>query len=152
MIESQLLTNQIKTTYKGDSWHGPNLMKTLESIDYKQAQKKPLEERHSIWELVDHMAVWINTPIQVLQSGEYPEVPEDVNWKPMGDSEEEWQNSINNLEKAVNSLIDALRDVPDEKFDETINGQEHNYRSMLYGVLHHNLYHMGQISILKKKL
>ena len=59
MDEVKFLRDQIETTFKGDSWHGPNLLKTLAGIDNHQARARPLGERHTIWELTDHITFWM---------------------------------------------------------------------------------------------
>ena len=151
MNKTEALIDQLKNTYKGRAWHGPSLMEILEDVDYKHAQRRPLFERHTIWEIVDHMTAWITVPIMTLLSGVYPEVPPEKDWPPMGESEEEWQESKQKLGEAVNVLTTAISKMSDKKYDEIIIGKDYDYNTMLYGVLNHNLYHMGQLSILKKK-
>jgi len=152
MNKTQVLINQLKTTFNGRAWHGPSLINILEDVDYKQAQARPLFERHTIWEIVDHMTAWINVPIMTLVTHEYPEVSFEENWPSMGNTEGDWQESKQKLQNAVNTFIIALSKMSNEKYDEIIKGKDYDYMSMLFGTLNHNLYHMGQISIMKKKV
>ena len=152
MNKTQVLINQLKTTFNGRAWHGPSLINILENVDYKQAQARPLFERRkrSIWQ--HRRGHWINVPIMTLVTHEYPEVSFEENWPPMGNTEENWQESKQKLLNAVNTFIIALSKMSNEKYDEIIKGKDYDYMSMLFGALNHNLYHMGQISIMKKKV
>lgn len=84
-----------------------------------------------------------------LLTGEYPELSSEENWPAMGDTEEDWQGSIQKKDEAVNAFITALSSLSDEKYDELIKGKGYDYQTLLYGALNHTLYHMGQLSILK---
>jgi len=152
MTKSQVLIDQIKSTYSDKAWHGPSLMIILEDVDYIQALTRPLNPRHTIWEIVDHMTAWINVPIMTMLTGEYPQVSFEENWPKMGDSEEDWQTSIQKFGEAITAFITAVSELLDKKYDEVIKGKEYDYQTLLYGALNHNLYHMGQISILKRKV
>lgn len=151
MNEVKLLRDQIKTTYQGDSWHGPNVLKTLEGVDIKQAKARPIPGRHTIWELTDHIAFWLEVATEAVK-GNYMKPDMKGNWPEMGKAEEEWNKSLNRLEVSVNSLLDALAPLSSEDMERMVPDTDNNLRHMLHGALHHNLYHAGQIAILKKKL
>ena len=150
MNEVKFLIDQIKTTFNGDSWHGPNLVQTLKGIDVKQAKKKILDQRHTIWELVDHNTHWIN------EVGKAVKDRKDLfmggeHWPKMGETVEDWQESIRKQEVAVNTLLDTLTDWTNEDLKEKVGDTQFTYKQMLHGLIHHNLYHAGQIMIMKKK-
>jgi len=149
--EVKLLRDQIKTTYQGDSWHGPNVLKTLEGVDLEQAKARPITGRHAIWELTDHTAFWLEVSTEAAK-GNYKKPDLKGNWPEMGKTEEEWNKSLNRLEVSVNSLLDAISLLTIEDMEKMVPGTDYNLRHMLYGALHHNLYHAGQIAILKNKI
>jgi hypothetical protein len=152
MDEVKFLRDQIKTTFQGDSWHGPNLVKTLEGVDYNQAMERKIGERHTIWELTDHMTFWMEAVWRSVEN-HAPLNPEKKNdWPEMGATEVEWNESVGRLEAAVNLTLDALADWTNEDLQETVPGTKYTFHQMLHGMIHHNLYHAGQINILKKKL
>ena len=151
MNEVKLLQDQIKTTYKGDSWHGPNVLKTLEGVDLKQAKARPIPGRNTIWELVDHTAFWLEVSTEAAK-GKYRKPDLKGNWPMMGETEEEWNLALNRLEKSVNSLLNALTHLTNDDLEKTVPDTDYNLRHMLHGALHHNLYHAGQIAILKNKI
>ncbi|HEX9915073.1 MAG TPA: DinB family protein [Candidatus Bathyarchaeia archaeon] len=152
MNEVKFLIDQLKTTFSGDSWHGPSVMKTLEGIDAGQAAARPLGERHTVWELVDHMTYWLEEVLKSLKDRRVPKPDKVVDWPGMGGGEGQWRQSVGRLEAAVNMLVDELATWTNGDLEKTVAGANYNYRQMLHGVIHHNLYHAGQIAILKRKV
>ena len=151
MDEVKFLRDQIETTFKGDSWNGPNLMKTLEGIDYAQAMQRPLGERHSIWELTDHISFWMEEVWKSSRDHAKLNPDKKSDWPEMGATEEEWMQSVNRLEAAVNMTLDVLAGWDDEDLYKQVPGATFTFKQMLHGMVHHNLYHAGQINLLKKK-
>lgn len=149
--EVKFLMDQIRTTFSGDSWHGPSVMKTLEGIDAGQAAARPLGERHTVWELVDHMTYWLEEVLKSLRDRRVPKPDKVVDWPGMGSGEKQWRESVRRLEAAVNTLVDELASWSNRELDKTVAGANYSYRQMLHGAVHHNLYHAGQIAILKRK-
>ena len=76
-----------------------------------------------------------------------PEGVED--WPSIGVTAEEWRASIADLERTVNAILNTLISFSTAKLEETVPGKGYNYRSLLQGVLHYNLYYMGQIAVLR---
>lgn len=152
MSEVKFLRDQIETTFKGDSWHGPNLVNTLKDIDHKQALKRPIQDRHTIWELTDHTSFWMEEVWKSVKNHTPMKPDMENNWPVMGATEEEWQQSVRRLEAAVNMVLDSLAAWRDDQLYEKVPGEEYTYKQMLHGVVHHNLYHAGQINLLKKKV
>jgi uncharacterized damage-inducible protein DinB len=149
--EVKFVMDQLRTTFSGDSWHGPSVMRTLEGIDVAQAEARPLGERHTIWELVDHMTFWLEEVYKALRAREAPRPEKVMDWPRMGSSEEQWRESVRRLEAAVNMLLDELATWNTKDLEKTVAGADYSYRQMLHGAVHHNLYHAGQIAILKRK-
>ena len=151
MDEVKFLRDQIETTFKGDSWHGPNLVNTLAGIDHREAMKHPLGERHSIWELTDHISFWMEMVWKSVRDHTSLNPDKKSDWPESGASEEEWQQSVRRMEAAVNMTLDALAEWSNYDLEEMVPGEKYNFRQMLHGMLYHNLYHAGQINLLKKK-
>jgi uncharacterized damage-inducible protein DinB len=151
MDEVKFLRDQIKTTFEGDSWHGPNLVRTLAGIDYKQAMERPLGERHTIWELTDHITFWMEEVWKRLKDHGKLNPDKKKDWPEMGASEEDWTQSVKRLEAAVNLTLDELTNWRNNDMKQMVPETNFTFKQMLHGVVHHNLYHAGQINLLKKK-
>ena len=96
------------------------------------------------------MAVWLEVPVKIYrEKKDYHNIPMVKNWKPMGNTREEWVNTAMRLEKAIEDIISVLQSIPPEVFDEKVLNHDFNYRTLFYGALNHNLYHLGQIALLK---
>lgn len=125
-------------------------MRTLERIDHRQAMSRPLTQRHTIWELTNHITFWIEAATKPLL-GEDMVNPSEVNdWPSMGKTSEDWSESRKRMEKAVNTLLYSLDEFGEEQLLQTVPNTNYSYRIMIHGMLHHNLYHTGQIAVLKK--
>ena len=151
MSETKFIGEQIRVTFEGDSWHGPSVMKTLEGVDYEQAKAKPLQGRHSIWELVDHIVIWMNEVSWAVENNRVYDPKNIKDWPPMGQSMRDWSESASRLKPAADRLIGSFSRWRDEDLDRVPEGAKYSYRQLLHGVMHHNIYHAGQIGILKQK-
>ncbi|MCW4048907.1 MAG: hypothetical protein NWE89_04140 [Candidatus Bathyarchaeota archaeon] len=118
MNEVKFLMDQFRTTFNGDSWHGPSLMKTLKGIDAVQAKERPLDERHSIWELVDNITFWMNAATESVQKKDFPDPYKAKDWPPMRETEEEWRESIRGMEVALNTMAGELVDWSNKDLEE----------------------------------
>ncbi|HET8646417.1 MAG TPA: DinB family protein, partial [Vicinamibacteria bacterium] len=63
-----------------------------------------------------------------------------------------WKKAVSGLEAAQRGLRTAASKLSDERLQETVPGQESTYWYLLHGIMNHDLYHTGQISLLKKGL
>ena len=150
MNEVKFLIDQIKTTFNGDSWHGPNLVKTLNGIDYEHAGTRVIGERHTIWELTDHITFWLEEVYKSVKDKRNLDHTGNP-WPRMGATEEDWTQSINRLEAAVNLLTGELITWTKADLAVTVPEANFTFKQMLHGTIHHNLYHAGQINVMKKK-
>ncbi len=149
MNEAEFLVDQLRTTFNGDSWHGPNLVKTLEGIDLFDAGTRYLEARHTIWELANHITYWIEevySSVKDVTSLSH----EGNDWPEMGATEDEWARVSSRLEEAVSVLAHELGSWTDEGLSKTVPGSNFTFKQMVHGLIQHNLYHAGQINVMKK--
>jgi len=56
--EAVRIADQLRRAFYGSAWHGPSVLELVKDIDAKTAAAKPLDEVHSIWELLLHVAAW----------------------------------------------------------------------------------------------
>jgi uncharacterized damage-inducible protein DinB len=125
------------------------MIQVLEGVSVDKASLRPLSQRHSIWEIVNHINYWMNIALRELNNEKVPNLEGVVDWPKVGATEEEWRTSVADLERTVNALLNALMDFSATKLEENVPGKTFNYRTLLHGVLHHNLYHMGQIAVFR---
>lgn len=154
MTEFDRILDQLKRAFEGPAWHGPSVRELLDGVTAEQAHARPLTHAHSIWELVHHIAVWEDVGRRRLE-GDPAEVPisSPEDWPPAEDaSDAAWEQAKAALERGHQALVDAISRVPESRLDEPILEGKSTVYVTLHGVIQHDLYHAGQIAILKKAL
>jgi uncharacterized damage-inducible protein DinB len=151
MKEIQRILDQMDRAFAGDAWHGPPLKSLLHGLLAEDASKHPIDGAHSIWELVLHLSAW-NDIIRHELTGERAEVTGEKDWPPVWEtSEVAWKRALANLDESHNRLREAAAGLRDDQLDDIPVTRTRNTRYvMLHGVVQHNLYHAGQIALLKK--
>jgi uncharacterized damage-inducible protein DinB len=155
MREIDRILDQMDRAFSGDAWHGPSLMSALEGLSAEDASKHAIPGAHSIWELVHHMGSWNQIVLHRLR-GDDVEVTSERDWPPVWEvSEALWQRAVENLSESHQRLRDFVRSIPDDQLDtkdQKTTGANTSRYVVLHGVIQHNLYHAGQIAILRKAL
>ncbi len=150
MSEVERILDQLKRAFEGNAWHGPSVKEVLADVTSEQAAARPLPNAHSIWELTLHIAAWESAGTRRLRGDRAQLTPEE-DYPPITDtSESAWREARNYLEKTHEELEQEISRLQDERLDEPIlEGMSSIYRT-LHGIIQHDLYHAGQIAILKK--
>jgi hypothetical protein len=150
-LDVEILAEQISRAFRGESWHGPSVMEVLAGVSASDAAAHPIAGAHSIWEIVLHMASGYGLVLARVR-GESPELQEDEAWPPVPDaSPGTWGESQRALEKLNQELVEAVRAFPPEQLSREL-GSEFTAFTQFCGAPQHDLYHAGQIVILKKAL
>jgi uncharacterized damage-inducible protein DinB len=152
MNQVQLIVDQLQRAYSGEAWHGPSLKELLTGVTAEQALARPLPEAHSVWELTMHIGVWMSAARRRL-AGDPAKLTPQEDW-PMidGGSPAAWQQTLDALEQEHKQLRAAVSSLPKSSLPNQAPGKDHSLAFMLHGVIQHNLYHAGQIALLKKAL
>ena len=148
--EVERIQNQLERAFTGEAWHGPSLLELLADVDATKAAAHPIAGAHSIWELVLHIATWDKTVASRL-GGNSGKVSAEENFPAINDtSEAAWQQAIETLKRNHRELIEAMSSVEESRLDApVVEGMSSVYVHM-HGAVQHDLYHAGQIAILKK--
>ena len=149
--ESARIANQLERAFSGKAWHGPSLRFLLRGIRAEQAAKRPVINAHSIWELVLHITAWDRVVCERIQGGKTTQLPKELNFPTVSDtSEKAWKKTLKELEKQHKALLAAMRAFPDKKLHNNLTGGDYTFYITMHGAVQHDLYHAGQIAILKK--
>jgi len=152
MSEINRIVDQMDRTFSGAAWHGPPLMQVLEGVSAENASKHSVHGAHSIWELVNHIAAW-NTIVGHKLKDEEVEVTAERDWPPVWEADEiAWKRSLENLAENRARLRKLVQSFRDDKLDEIVARENYSRYVLLHGLVQHDLYHAGQIAILKKAL
>ncbi len=148
--ESALIADQLRRAFEGDAWHGPALLELLQDVDAATAAAKPVPAVHSIWELVLHIAAWDGAAFRRI-GGEKIQLTGDANFplvpKP---TEAAWRKAVAHAKRTHDALVKMVAALPESRLRDRVPGKKYDFYHLLHGVAQHELYHAGQIAILKK--
>jgi|SRR5579862_8049174 len=148
--EGARISDQLRRAFDGSAWHGPSLLELLKDVDAATAVAKPLRDVHSIWELVLHIAAWDGAGLKRL-SGKKCQLKGTKNFPPVSaPSEAAWQAAIAETKRTHDALVKTVAGLSESRLREQVPGKRYDFYHMLHGIAQHELYHAGQIAILKK--
>ena len=149
----RLLLAILDQAYDHPSWHGTNLRGSIRRVSPKQAAWRPAARRHNIWELVVHAAYWKYSAWRRLTGQPRGSFPfKGSNWfeRPRESTERAWQSDKALLDEMHASLRAALAQLSPRDLRSKPRGSKVSNLSLLSGVAAHDLYHAGQIQLLKR--
>lgn len=146
------LLTVMDAAYDRKSWHGTNLKGSIRGLTPAQAAWRPRPDRHSIWELVVHAAYWKYAALRRFSGagrGSFPRAGSNWFARASG-SAAEWRADIRLLDEMHRALRRAVADLSDRDLSRTPRGSKVSNFTLLSGVAAHDLYHAGQIQLLKR--
>jgi uncharacterized damage-inducible protein DinB len=157
MNEIFRIVDQLEREHAGDPWHGSPLSAILDGVTAEEAAARPLPGAHTIWELVLHMTGW-KSEVRRRLSGAPAGDPEAGDWPAVGEATpERWAQARENLELAHRLLVSAVKEFPEADLYVPANDTRNRelgigvtYYELLHGIVQHDVYHAGQIAILKR--
>jgi len=149
MRTTERLLDQLNRAFGGEAWHGPALRNLLDGVTEEQAKQHPIPGGHSILELVVHIRTWMDVVARRIAISEEALTTID-DWSDISGTA--WPETLAELEHAESRLCDAVARLSSERLEEKAPGQKHSNFSLVIGVLQHNVYHTGQIAMLKRAL
>jgi len=105
-----------------------------------------ISNSHSISELVAHMTTWRNFVTKRLNGDSLYEVSDAENFPLVLD----WEQTLRELKESQLNLLAALKAFPESKLFTTVPTRKYDFYTMLHGIAQHDIYHTGQITLLKK--
>jgi uncharacterized damage-inducible protein DinB len=147
MRTTERLLDQLNRAFGGEAWHGPALRNLLDGVTEEQAKSRPIRDGHSILELVVHIGTWIDVVARRV-GGNVVESATVQDWSDV--TKTSWGRAVEELERAESRLCDAVARLSDEDLEKPVPGAKRSLYSEILGALQHNVYHAGQIGLLKK--
>lgn len=138
------------------AWHGPNLRGATRRLDARAAAWRPAPRRHNVWELVVHAAYWkyaVRRRLTGEKRGSFP--LEGSNWftRPApggGDLERAWRADLALLADEHRKLRAVVAVLPPRSLETLSPGTRHTVARLVFGAALHDVYHAGQIQLLKR--
>jgi hypothetical protein len=145
---AELVLALLDEAYEKKTWHGPNLKQSLRGVRAKQAAWRPARGRHNVWEVTLHAAYWkyaVRRRIDGGKRGTFALKGSNFFARPEKGklNEAAW-----NADKALLEREHQLMRRAIEKVLRKPRGMK--ILRMLYGVAFHDIYHAGQIRLLRR--
>lgn len=149
----ELLIEMIDQAFDHPSWHGTNLRGSLKGLKLDQLLWRPGPKRNSIWDLALHSAYWkyaVHRRMTGGEKGQFPRKPSNYPAIPKNPDRKAWHKDLALLVEWHNKLRQAIVDFPPSRWSDRPAESKYNFMQTVYGVASHDLYHAGQIQLLKK--
>jgi uncharacterized damage-inducible protein DinB len=150
MTETERLLRQYDIVLRGDAWHGDAIWQILGNISPECAAHRPLADVHTIWESVMHITFWEGVAAKRL-AGERAGLDEALNFPTMpAVTEANWQETLERFRASNEEFSKALSKLDAARVDELTAASKRSFYDEAHGLIQHNVYHAGQIALLKK--
>ncbi|MEO8217754.1 MAG: DinB family protein [Acidobacteriota bacterium] len=146
-----LLLRSLDQAFDRKSWHGTNLRGSLRGLGFDEAIWRPAPERHNIWELTVHASYWkyaVRRRVTGEKRGGF--TVRGSNWfsRPDGLGEDDWRRELQLLSDEHHALRLAVSQLNDA--DLSRRSGEYDFAGLITGLVAHDLYHAGQIQLIKR--
>lgn len=158
--EREAVIGALRRAHDGEPWHGPSRAALLDGVSAEIASWHPGAGAHSIWETALHMRSWTDEVARrALGERRDPEAgPVGGDWPPVTDtSESAWRAALESLDAAHAALVAVVRAMPESAMRDRVGasaaapeGTGITQAHMLRSLAEHDIYHSGQISLLKR--
>jgi hypothetical protein len=155
MTSIDLLLQALDEGYDRRSWHGTNLRGSIRGLTPKRASWRPAPGRHNIWEIVVHAAYWKYTVKRRLlgeKRGSFPLRGSNFFRRPVPgvNDERQWKADLALLAEVHGSLRAAIAAVDPADLESFVDGATVTRQFLITGIIAHDLYHAGQIQLIKR--
>jgi len=158
MIER--IVDLFEKSFRGDpmAWHASSTMQLLKEMTAEQAAAYPVDDRHSIWEIVNHMHVWDREARKTMGGELFPLFTGGEDWPKVEDiSPNAWKKAISDMEREHDKFVDVIKNFDVKELGRLVDMDKSwpspwaitTYYQLIHGMLHHKIYHTGQIAVLK---
>ena len=164
-MEHHRIADLIDRIMTGDPWHGSSVRDILQGVTAAQATCKPIPAGHSIADIVLHMTGWARE-VTARLNGRAAQEPDAGDWPALSNvegpntamiDELRWRKASETLFEAHHTLAAAGRSLDPARLNDPVLDYRNNALGTglsiyltLHGVIHHTVYHAGQIALLKK--
>lgn len=148
-----LLLEVLDQAFGAKGWHGTTLKGALRGLTAREALWRPARGRHNIWELALHTAYWKYAVHRRLVGGErasFPRTPSNWPTIPAKPDLKAWKADVALIERTHRALRAAVAALPPARLAERSAKKEWTNAEMIHGIAAHDLYHTGQIQLIKR--
>lgn len=151
--DRSLILSLLTESYAGPAWHGPSVVESLTGVDSRSAMHRVGPHRHSIWELVLHLAHGRHILIERVldaKTSDFPRAVQSPWWPvpPTDTSESAWLVDRDLLDDYQERLLDVIRSASADQLARVPDRSELTVGRQLLDMALHDTYHAGQIKLI----
>lgn len=154
MHASNQIQKLFSDLYNGNPWTAIKMTDLLEGITAKQAAMRPINNANTIWQLVQHCVGWRENVLRKMQGENFKSPEDNYLSDPLDTSEMAWEELLLRLKSSESGWEAFLLTLSDTYLQEGYKPAKNEWTNyeVIIGLLQHDNYHFGQISMLKKLL
>ncbi len=150
MTEIERILEQYDHAMHGDAWHGDPIWQILNNVSLECAAHRGVADAHTIWEIVLHITFWEGVAARRL-AGQRAGLDDALNFPaPPEPTEDNWQKTRDEFRASNQELREAMAKVGPARLDKLSAAGKRTFYDEAHGVVQHDIYHAGQIALLKK--
>jgi uncharacterized damage-inducible protein DinB len=154
------LVDALTRSQHGDAWHGPSVSEAVGGVAAQDAREHPIDGAHSIWEIALHIRGWrLEVARRAVEGGQRDPAGGDWPALPSPADNAAWATAVESLAAATAHVIEVVRALPPARLDELpvakrdpALGTGMTVGRTLWGVVQHDIYHAGQVVLLRRAL
>ncbi|HEV8283554.1 MAG TPA: DinB family protein [Chitinophagaceae bacterium] len=152
--EIQSIITNLERVNAGQPWYGRAVYDIFEEIDPSIAYKKPNDNSHSLIELLYHMITWADFTLHRIQGYKEKDMTafEELDWREIDPAVHTWEKGLVEFKAIHKKIVELLNEKDDEFLKGIVDYRKYNFRFLLNGLIQHNIYHIGQVALMKKLL
>lgn len=130
----------LRDVWGGSPWYGKSVSELLARIDYHS---------EPIMDIVHHMMAWRIYALRKIQGIDYKiQMDTAVDW-PKG-QDNSVTKAISLLQNNLEEIITEIKTKEEAWLTQTVIGENYSYQFLIEGIVQHDIYHIGQITLLQK--
>ena len=151
--EMERIEEQLRLSFEGEAWHGPSVLEALVDVTHHEAAAHPISGAHSIWELALHLTGTYRLVLRRL-GGDGTQLSTEDEWPPVPPATEAaWADTLQFVRRMNRDVRQAIHGFPAERLSEPlVTESPYTAYTQFIGITQHDLYHAGQMVLLKRAL
>lgn len=150
------LCEQYRLVHYGDPWYGKSITNLVKGIPFHLCNRHIVPSTATLAQLIQHIITWREFVIRKLKDDtEYDLVlNSEEDWRKdfLVATDAEWQELTEQLDTSFEQMMEVLSEKSDDWIVEPVEGKLYCKEHIVSGVIHHDVYHLGQIAFLYKVL
>jgi hypothetical protein len=149
----ELLLEIMDQAFDRRGWHGTTLRGALRGVTPGEALWRPGPDRHNVWELAIHAAYWkyaVRRRLAGESAGSFERKPSNWPAIPEPPDLKAWKRDLALLEAEHQKLRQVVSGLSAVDLERRSPKGVWTYAEEIHGVAAHDLYHTGQIQLIKR--